>query len=178
MARDAPASPAIVLETARLRLRRLTEEDAPFIFELLNDPAWLKFIGDKGVRTLDAARDYLRKGPIAMYERHGFGLYLAELKMGRVPIGMCGLIKRDSLADVDIGFALLPAYRTQGYAHEAAAAVLAHGQRDFALKRIVAIVSPDNEYSIRLLDRLGLKFERMVRLAADAEEVRLHAYAT
>lgn len=177
MARDAPASPAIVLETARLILRRFTADDAPFILELLNDPAWLQFIGDKGVRTLDAARDYLRKGPLAMYERHGFGLYLAELKRSYIPIGMCGLIKRDSLADVDIGFALLPAYRTQGYAHESAAATLVHGQRDFGLKRIVAITSPDNARSIWLLDRLGLKFEKMVRLAADAEEVRLHACA-
>ena len=164
MARDAPASPAIVLETARLYLRRFTAADAPFILELLNDPAWLKFIGDKGVRTLDAARDYLRKGPIAMYERHGFGLYLAELKLSHIPIGMCGLIKRDSLADVDIGFALLPGYRTQGYAHESAAAVLAHGRRDFGLKRIVAITSPGNAKSTALLEKLGMKPQETVKL--------------
>ena len=175
MARDAPASPAIVLETARLILRRLTVDDAPFILELLNDPAWLKFIGDKGVRTLDAARDYLRKGPIAMYERHGFGLYLAELKRGHIPIGMCGLIKRDALDDVDVGFAFLPAYRTQGYAHESAAAVLVHGQRDFGLKRIVAIASPGNAKSTVLLEKLGMNAEKTVKLDGSDHDVVLYA---
>ena len=175
MARDAPASPAIVLETARLILRRLTVDDAPFILELLNDPDWLKFIGDKGVRTLDAARDYLRKGPIAMYERHGFGLYLVELKAGLIPIGMCGLIKRDSLVDVDIGFAFLPAHRGQGYAHESNAAVLAHGKRDFGLKRIVAIASPGNAKSIALLEKSGMRMEKTVKLDGDDHDVVLYA---
>jgi len=177
MARDAPASPAIVLETARLILRRLTVDDAPFILELLNDPDWLKFIGDKGVRTLDAAHDYLRKGPIAMYERHGFGLYLVELKAGRIPIGMCGLIKRDSLVDVDVGFAFLPAHRGQGHAHESTAAVLVHGQRDFGLKRIVAIASPGNAKSTTLLEKLGMKAEKTVKLDGQDHDVVLYATA-
>ena len=180
MARDAPARVAaatatgIVLTTERLILRWLTLDDAAFILELLNDPAWLRFIGDKGVHSQDDSRDYLRKGPLAMYERHGFGLYLVERKDGRVPIGMCGLIKRDSLEDVDIGFAYLPAYRTQGYAYEAAAAVLVHGRSDFGLQRIVAITSPDNTRSIALLERLGMTFGRMVKLSAD-DEVRLYS---
>ena len=177
MARDAPASPAIVLETARLLLRRFTVDDAPFILELLNDPDWLKFIGDKGVRTLDAARNYLRKGPIAMYERHGFGLYLVELKAGHIPIGMCGLIKRDSLVDVDVGFAFLPAYRSQGYAHESTAAVLVHGKRDFGLKRIVAIASPGNAKSTTLLEKLGMQLEKTVKLDGDDHDVVLYATA-
>jgi RimJ/RimL family protein N-acetyltransferase len=177
MARDAPASPAIVLETARLYLRRLTVDDAPFILELLNDPDWLKFIGDKGVRSLEAARDYLCKGPIAMYERHGFGLYLVELKAGRIPIGMCGLIKRDSLVDVDVGFAFLPAYRGHGHAHESAAAVLAHGKRDFGLKRIVAIASPGNAKSTGLLEKLGMRIEKKVKLDGDDHDVVLYATA-
>ncbi len=176
MARDAPAS-AIVFETARLVLRRLTVDDAPFILELLNDPAWLEFIGDKGVRTLDAARDYLRKGPIAMYERHGFGLYLVELKRNHIPIGMCGLIKRDSLADVDIGFAFLPDYRGQGHACESAAAMLVHGNRDFGLKRIVAIASPGNAKSTALLEKLGMKAEKAVKLDGQDHDVVLYATA-
>ena len=171
------APPSLVLETDRLRLRRLALDDDAFIVELLNDPSWLRFIGDKGVHTLEDARNYLRKGPLAMYERHGFGLYLVERKEDSIPIGMCGLIKRDSLDDVDLGFAFLPKFRVNGYAFEAASAVLAHGKADFALKRIVAIASPDNLRSIRLLDRLGLKFEKRVRLAADADELRLHACA-
>ena len=122
---EAPETASFVLATERLTLRRFTVADAPFTLALLNDPAWLEFIGDKGVRTLEDARDYLRNGPIAMYEREGFGLYLVLRKRGGVPIGMCGLIKRASLADVDVGFAFLPDHRGQGYAHEATAAVLA-----------------------------------------------------
>jgi RimJ/RimL family protein N-acetyltransferase len=167
-------TPIAILTTERLILRRFTVADAPFILELLNDPAWLEFIGDKGVRTLDDARGYLRKGPIAMYERHGFGLWLVELRDGHVAIGMCGLIKRDSLDDVDLGFAFLPAYRARGYAHEAAAAVLAHGRDGFELGRIVAITSPGNAKSAALLEKLGMKFEKTVKLAPD-DEVRLYA---
>jgi len=169
------AAPHVVLETDRLLLRRFTFDDAPFIIELVNDPSWLRFIGDKGVRTLDDARDYIRKGPMATVERHGFGLYLTERKSDRIPIGMCGLIKRDSLADVDIGFAFLPAFRTQGYAHEAAAAVLAHGQSNFGLQRIVAITSPDNARSAVLLEKLGMKPEKTVKLDGHDHEVVLYA---
>jgi [ribosomal protein S5]-alanine N-acetyltransferase len=168
-------APHVVLETDRLIVRWLTVDDCAFIFELLNDPSWLRFIGDKGVRTLEDARDYIRKGPMAMYERAGFGLYLTELKAGRIPIGMCGLIKRDSLEDVDIGFAFLPAFRTQGYAHESAAAVLAHGQRDFGLQRIVAITSPDNVRSAGLLEKLGMKLTKTVKLDGHDHEVVLYA---
>lgn len=169
--------PAIVLDTDRLLLRRLTFDDSPFIMQLLNDPAWLRFIGDKGIRTDDDARDYIRKGPVAMYERVGFGLYMTERKDDGEPMGLCGLIKRDALDDVDLGFAFLPRFRVNDYAFEAASAVLAHGRADFGLRRVVAITSPDNARSIRLLDRLGFEFERMIRLAADDEELRLHARA-
>ena len=177
MAPDARGAevPQVVLATDRLILRRFTVADDRFILELLNDPAWLEFIGDKGVRTLEDARKYLRNGPIAMYERDGFGLYLTELKGSRIPIGMCGLIKRDSLADVDIGFAFLPAFRTRGYAHEAAAAVLAHGQNAIGLKRIVAIASPANAKSAGLLEKLGMKPEKAVKLDGHDHEVVLYA---
>ena len=162
-----------VLETERLSLRRLTPDDSEFILELLNDPSWLRFIGDKGVRTLDDARDYILQSLVAMYERLGFGLYLTELKNEGVPIGICGLIKRDSLADVDIGFAFLPKFRGKGYAYESASAVMAYGKRALGLNRMVAITSPDNYGSARLLEKLGFTFERMVKLSDDSSEVSL-----
>ena len=164
-----------VLETEHLILRRFTVEDGEFILELLNDPSWVRFIGDKGVKTLDAAREYILKSLVAMYERLGFGLYLTELKAESVPIGMCGLIKRDSLEDVDIGFAFLPKFRGKGYAYESAAAVMAYGKKILGLNRIVAITSPDNYGSARLLEKLGFNFERMVKLSDDSGEVRLFA---
>ncbi len=166
-----------VIGTERLILRRLTVEDGEFILELLNDPAWLRFIGDKGVRTLADARDYILKSPVAMYERLGFGLYLTELKSEGVPVGICGLIKRDSLEDVDIGFAFLPEFWGKGYAYESAAAVMAYGKSTFGLKRIVAITTPDNVSSAKLLEKLGFNFERMVKLSDDSAEVRLFAAA-
>ncbi|MEO8305674.1 MAG: GNAT family N-acetyltransferase [Betaproteobacteria bacterium] len=164
-----------VLETGRLRLRWVATADAAFVVELLNDPSWIRFIGDKGVRTIEEASAYIIKGPIAMYAHHGFGLYVTELKDSDIPIGLCGLIKRDSLDDVDIGFAFLPAYRANGYAYESASAVMAYGRNVLGMKRIVAITSPDNDDSAKLLRRLGLRFERKVRLADDAREIDLYA---
>jgi RimJ/RimL family protein N-acetyltransferase len=165
-----------ILETDRLIIRRLTVEDAAFILKLVNEPSWLRFIGDRGVRTLEDARNYILKGPVEMYGRLGFGLYLVELKDEGVPIGTCGLIKRDSLKDVDIGFAFLPSFRGRGYAYEAASAVLAYGNNTLGLERIVAIVSPGNDRSIKLLEKLGLQFEQRVQLS-ERDEVKLFAPA-
>jgi RimJ/RimL family protein N-acetyltransferase len=162
-----------VVETERLVIRWLTTDDAPFILELVNDPDWLKYIGDKGVRTLDDARNYLVNGPIDMVRRLGFGSFLVEMKETGESMGTCGLIKRDGLADVDIGFAFLPAYRTKGYAFEAASAVLSYGRDAFGMKRVVAIATPDNASSARLLEKLGFRLERMVRLPNDSVELRL-----
>ena len=162
-----------VLETARLALRHFWADDAEFILRLLNEPSFLQFIGDRGVRTPDDARRYLVNGPVASYERHGFGLYLVELKEGRVPIGMCGLIKRESLADVDVGFAFLPEFWSKGYAFESASAVMAHARGALGLGRVVAIVSPDNAGSIRVLEKLGFVFERMIQLPGDEAEIKL-----
>jgi len=164
-----------ILETERLSLRHMAVDDAAFILGLLNEPSWLQFIGDRGVRTLDDARAYVLNGPVAMYSRLGFGLYLVELKDSRVPIGICGLIKRDFLADVDIGYALLPAYWSNGYAYEAASAVLTYGQNKVGLKRIIAITDPDNHRSARLLEKLGLRYEGMVAYPDTHKEVRLFA---
>jgi RimJ/RimL family protein N-acetyltransferase len=162
-----------VLETDRLILRWLSPEDAEFILRLLNEPSWLRFIGDKGVRTIEDARSYILQGPVEMYSRLGFGLYLVELREEGFSIGICGLIKRDSLEDVDIGFAFLPVYWGKGYGYEAASAVMAYGGKALGLNRIVAITSPDNDRSVKLLEKLGLRFEEMVKLAHDSEEVRL-----
>lgn len=161
-----------LLETQRLSLRRLNLDDAPFILELVNEPAWLEFIGDKNVHSLDDARNYILNGPMAMYKRLGFGLYLVQLKQGSA-IGICGLIKRDGLDDVDIGFALLSRFSGHGYALEAAQAVMNYGRTMLKLQRIVAITTPANEKSIKLLARLGLRFEKHIRLADDAPEVAL-----
>jgi [ribosomal protein S5]-alanine N-acetyltransferase len=162
-----------VLKTERLVLRRLTTEDAPFILELLNDRAFLRYIGDKGVRNPADARRYIETGPLASYERHGFGLYRVELKNDGEPVGMCGLLKRDYLPDADIGFALLPAYRSKGYTLEAASAVLSHARDTLRLERVLAITSPDNVVSIGLLERLGFRFERMARPAENEAEVKV-----
>jgi RimJ/RimL family protein N-acetyltransferase len=161
------------LETDRLRLRRLSLDDAAFILELVNEPSWLQFIGDKGVRDLDDARGYLQKGALGLYARHGFGPLAVELKSGGGPIGICGLIKRDGFDDVDIGFAFLPRHWGRGYAFESASAVLAHGRSAFGLARIVALTAPDNQSSIKLVERLGMKFERLVRLVPHGPESKL-----
>jgi len=162
-----------VLETNRLTLRRISPEDAGFMLQLLNEPSFHRFIGDKGVRTLDDARNYILQGPMASYERFGFGLFLTELKETQTPIGMCGLLKRDSLDDVDLGFAFVPEFWKQGYARESAAAVIAYAKDVLGLARLAAITSPDNEASICLLEKLGMKFQRLTRLSHDAPEVNL-----
>ncbi|MGQ0835149.1 MAG: GNAT family N-acetyltransferase [Gammaproteobacteria bacterium] len=154
----------IVADTERLVLRRLTIADAEFILELLTDPGFLRFVGDKGVRTFDDAREYILKGPIESYERFGFGMYLVELRQDGTPIGICGLVKRAFLQDVDVGFAFLPQFHAKGYAIEAASAVVAYAKRALGLVRIAGITRPDNHGSIRVLEKLGLKFERMVEL--------------
>jgi RimJ/RimL family protein N-acetyltransferase len=162
-----------VLETERLVLRRLTSDDAAFIFKLLNEPSFLRYIGDKGVRTRADAVAYIQNGPVASYERLGFGLYLVELREAEVPIGICGLLKRETLKDVDVGFAFLPAFWSKGYAFEAASAVMEYGRNVLGIGRIVAITSPENESSIRLLEKMGLKFERQMVLSEGAPEIKL-----
>jgi RimJ/RimL family protein N-acetyltransferase len=162
-----------VLETDRLVLRRLAPDDAPFILELLNDASFIRFIGDKGVRTIDDARRYILNGPVASYELFGFGLYAVDLKESNVPIGMCGILKRDTLPHPDIGFAFLPAYWNKGFAFESAAAVMTYARNTLSLDRVLAITSPDNEASAKLLGKIGLRFERMIKLSDDAPEVKL-----
>ena len=162
-----------ITETKRLIICKLELTDASFIVELLNDPDWIRYIGDRGVRTVDDACNYLTNGPMKSYEANGFGLFLVKLKDEGTPVGMCGLIKRVGLEDIDIGYAFLPQARGKGYAYESAAAVLEFGKNVIGLKRIVAITTPDNKNSIHLLEKLGLKFEKMVKITEDADETTL-----
>ena len=164
---------SVVAETDRLVLRRLTVEDAPFIFELVNDADWLRYIGDKGVRNLEDARRYVESGPIESYARHGFGLFFVGRRPAGAPMGLCGLIKREGLDDVDLGYAFLPRFRGCGYAEEAGAAALRFARERAGLSRVVAITTPDNARSIRVLERLGFAFERLTRLTPESPEVRL-----
>jgi RimJ/RimL family protein N-acetyltransferase len=163
------------METDRLILRWLTPGDAVFILELLNDPSWVRFIGDRGIRSIEDARNYIVTGPMEMYSRLGFGLFLTELKdEARTPIGICGLIKRDGLEDVDLGFAFLTRFQAKGYGYEAAAATLVYGSEQLGLKRVVAITSMDNVGSARLLEKIGMQFEGMIKLPHNAEELNLY----
>jgi ribosomal-protein-alanine N-acetyltransferase len=163
----------IVLETERLILRQLSIDDAEFILELLNEPSFLQNIGDRGVRSLDDARQYILNGPVESYKRNGFGLYLVELKASGTPMGMCGLVKRDTLPEPDLGFAFRPEYWSQGFAFESAAAVMSHAKDKLGLNRVLAITSPGNEASEKLLGKIGLRFERMIKLSEAEPEVKL-----
>lgn len=162
------------LMTERLTLRAFTADDAAFIVELLNDPDWLRFIGDRHVRTHDDARAYLRKGDAAQ-AKHGFSLGAVQRTSDGALIGMCGLIRREGLDDVDLGYAFLPAHRGQGYAREAAAAWLACGFERFGLKRIVAITTVDNVASGKVLEAIGMRFERRLRIAGHDDDSLLYA---
>ena len=162
-----------LLETERLQLCHFTLEDAAFILRLVNEPGWLRFIGDRGIYTMAHARKYLQEGPMASYATNGFGLYLVRRKTDRRRLGMCGLVKRPSLPHVDIGFAFLAAHSGKGYAFEAATAVLHHAYSALNLNPIVAITAPDNHRSIRLLEKLGLKFKETVPLGEGGPNVTL-----
>ena len=163
------------IATSRLTIRPFTLDDAAFIVELVNDPDWLRFIGDKAVASEEDARCYLTNGPLAMYQRHGFGLCAVERTNDRSTIGMCGLVRRAGLEDVDIGYAFLPRGRGQGFAIEAAEAMLDHGLATIGLRRIVAITNPDNAASTRVLEAIGLRFERHWCLSEGAKQVALYA---
>jgi len=164
----------VVFETERLRLRHVDAQDAAFVLELVNEPSWLRFVGDRGVHNLDDARAFIDNGPRKMYAQHGFGLFVVERKTDAVPMGLCGLIRRDTLPDVDIGFAFLPRFWGQGYAYEAAAATLMYARDVQRLDRVVAIAKPDNESSDKLLRRIGLQLEGTIRLAGSDEDLNYY----
>ncbi|MCC7117717.1 MAG: GNAT family N-acetyltransferase [Anaerolineales bacterium] len=163
------------IETERLLIRPFTPFDALFILELLNEPSFIQNIGDRHVRTLEDAENYLLNGPIASYAKNGFGLCLATLKETGEALGMCGLIKRETLEDVDLGYAFLPRFWSKGYANESAAALLNYGWNVVKLKRIVAITDPANAPSNRVLEKLGFVFEKLIKLSADEIDLNLYA---
>lgn len=162
-----------ILETERLVLRELNEDDTSFIIELLNSAGWLKYIGDRNVKSLEQAREYLVNGPIKSYKDNGYGLSLVELKNEKIPIGLCGIIKRDTLEFPDIGYALLPMYFGQGYAFEIANQVLVYAKNDLKMIELLAITTPDNESSIKLLGKLGFSFQRFMKTQDDSGDLRL-----
>lgn len=162
-----------IVETERLIANKLSTGHAAFILELVNSPGWLEFIGDRGIKTIPDAEYYIINGPMASYEKNGFGLYLLSLKQTGIAIGICGLIKRDTLEHPDIGFALLPAYTGKGYAQEAASAVLRYAKEKLEIKKIAAITLEKNHRSIQLLTKLGLLFEKKIKFADKEEELML-----
>ena len=162
-----------VIETERLALRRATLADAPFTLDLWNQPSYIAHIRDWGVRTVAQAEALLQERILASYQLHGFGQFVVTLKPGGVPIGLCGLIRRPAWDEVDVGYAFLPQYWGSGYALEAAQACVQYGLTTLGLRRVVAIVSPNNERSIHLLEKLGLRFEKLITLPGIEEELKL-----
>jgi ribosomal-protein-alanine N-acetyltransferase len=167
-----------ITETERLVLRKFTSEDGPFIFTLLNSPGWLEFIGNRNINTLEDAQYYLVNGPMLSYNRFGYGPYLVLLKDSLTPIGMCSLIKRDLLEDVDIGFAFLPGFSGKGYAFEASGATIRYAKDVLGIAKIIAITNMNNEHSIRLLKKLGFVFKQNVKFPDEDEDLLLFGEAT
>ncbi|KAF1709216.1 GNAT family N-acetyltransferase [Pseudoxanthomonas kalamensis DSM 18571] len=170
---------ALLLETPRLRLSLLSDDspaDADFALRLLNDADFIANIGDRGVRTQEQARIWLRDGPVRSYREHGYGMYRVDEKAGDRAAGVCGLVSRPGLDGPDLGYALLPECRGRGYAVEAAAAVLEHARGQLRLGRLLAIVNPDNTASAAVLQKLGFGFATMVRLPGDTRELRLFRF--
>ncbi len=164
-----------ILETERLQLRQFEISDAPFIVELVNTPGWLEFIGDRKIKTNEDAIRYLQNGPLKSYEQHGFGLSLVELKSDQTPIGMCGILKRDSLENPDIGFAFLPEFTGKQYAFEVAQATLNYAKNKLKLETIFAITIPSNIKSIQLLKKIGLEFVKTIHDPKDNSELQLYS---
>lgn len=161
------------LQTERLQIRKLTLKDSNFIVQLLNSPGWLKYIGDRGVSTLEDAKIYLQNGPLLSYKKHGFGLYMVELLSANVPIGICGILQRDYLVHPDLGFAFLPEFTGKGYAFEAAKAVIQFAGKQLDVKELLAITLPGNTTSIKLLEKAGMKYQEMVKSQDGTESLKL-----
>ncbi len=164
-----------ILETKRLLLRQFEIGDAPFIVGLVNTPGWLEFIGDRKIKTNEDAIRYLQNGPMKSYEQNGFGLSLVELKNDQTPIGMCGILKRDSLENPDIGLAFLPEFTGKGYAFEIAQATLNYAKHELKLEIIYAITIASNIKSIQLLKKIGLEFVKTIRESKDNSELQLYS---
>lgn len=169
-------SPSLpLLETERLHLRYAAAEDAEFMLELLNEPAFIRNVADRQVRSTADAVTYIEEKILTSYARHGFGFYIVALKSSGALIGICGLIKRETLADVDIGFAFLERYWGRGYAYEAAASLLDHAHNVLGITKIVGVTSPQNRPSAALLEKLGMKFQQTIHLPGYGAESHLFA---
>ncbi|HEV7330194.1 MAG TPA: GNAT family N-acetyltransferase [Flavisolibacter sp.] len=164
-----------IFQTQRLRLREFSLQDASFLIALMNSPGWLQYIGDKDIKTAEAARQYLLNGPIKSYTDNGFGLSLVE-KIDGVPIGMCGIIRRDYLECPDIGFALLPQFTGMGYAYEVANQTLLHAKSQLKLPKVAAITMPQNQSSIKLLEKLGMQCSDTIILPHSKEALLLYVH--
>lgn len=162
-----------VLTTERLLIRMIKIEDAPFLVALMNDKDWIRYIGDRGIRTLEEAEAYIKARFFKSYEEHGFGFYGIVLKDTFEMIGIVGLIDREGLDHIDIGYGMLPQFRGKGYAFEATKAIFEYASNTLKLEKIVAIVNPDNKGSINLLHKLGLSYEKMVRLPDEDKDIKL-----
>lgn len=162
-----------ILETKRLTLRKISEADAEFILDLLNQSSFIKYIGDRNVRTREQAARYIKSKMTISYDQFGFGMYLVELKKTKTPIGVCGFVKRESLPDADIGFAFLADFEGKGFGFESAEELLKYGENEFGFKRVLAIASQDNHASHKLLEKLGFQFECLVKLPHDPEELKM-----
>lgn len=164
-----------LLETPRLLLRPIEASDAAFAFELVNEPDWKRWIGERHVHSIDDARAMIESRWRPGYERPGFGFLLVARRADGAPLGICGIVHREGLEAPDLGFALLARHYGQGYAHEAAARCVAHARETLRLPRLLAITLPENVRSIALLERLGMRHDGTVRLPGDDEELRLYA---
>ncbi len=164
-----------ILETERLILRQFTTGDTKFIVELVNSPGWIEFIGDRNIKTEEQANTYLQNGPLKSYELNGFGLSLVELKNKKIPIGMCGIIKREDLENPDIGFAFLPEFTGMGLAFEMVNATMVYAKDKLKLPTIFAITVSDNKRSIKLLEKIGMKFIKLFCFPNDNEELMLYS---
>ena len=163
----------LILETERLLLRLLTTDDAKFIVKLVNTPGWIEFIGDMNIKTNEQAKIYLENGPLKSYVLNGFGLYMVELKIEKIQIGICGIIKRDLLENPDIGFAFLPEYTGKGLAFEIAKATMIYGGEKLRLSKIFAVTVSHNKDSIKLLEKIGLRFIHEFCFPGEEEELML-----
>ncbi len=187
-----------IIETSRLILREIVETDSAFILDLLNQPSFIKYVGDRNVRTIEETEIFIANRLANSYAENGFGLYAVELnaefgttadartiafeiqnpksKIQNLLIGICGFVKRDTLPDADIGFAFLPQFCGKGFAFEAAEAMMRYGKTELSLRRVLAITTQNNETSGKLLKKLGFKFERLIKLPHDAEELKLFSF--
>lgn len=167
-----------ILETERLILREMTTDDSAFILDLLNQPSFIKYIGDRGVRDLKGAAEFIENRYRQSYRDHGYGLYVVEIKSiagdGDEPIGICGFVRRDTLPGPDIGFAFLPQFEKKGYAYESAAAMMDHGREALNFECILAITTTDNDASVRLLEKLGFKYDRQIE--SNGEKLKLFSF--